>query len=47
MIEVAESADIGWAIGEAFDGQWAWIILVRKIDGVWRNAGNASNLKQK
>jgi len=58
MIEVAESGDIGWASvnvravgaektsGEAFDDQWAWVMLVRKIDGVWRNAGNASNLKQ-
>ncbi|NOX84222.1 MAG: nuclear transport factor 2 family protein [Alphaproteobacteria bacterium] len=59
IIEVAESGDLGWAgvnvravgadkaNGEAFDDQWAWVMLARKIDGVWRNAGNASNLKQK
>ncbi len=47
MIEVAENGDIGWAIGKAFDDQWAWIMLVPKIDGVWINAGNASKLKQK
>lgn len=57
IITVAESEDIGWIIvnplaegreiqsGETFRLQWAWIMLVRKIDGVWLHAGNASNLK--
>ena len=58
VINVSESGDIGWAAvnvrtigsemssGESFDSQWAWIMLVKKIDGVWLNAGNASNIKQ-
>lgn len=56
LIEVAESGDIGWiavnvratgkflAHNQSFDQQWAWIMLVEKIDGVWLNAGNASNV---
>lgn len=55
IIEVAQSGDIGWvavnprAIGktvateEPFDDQWAWVMLARKTDGQWLNAGNASN----
>ena len=58
VIEVSENGDIGWAgvntravgldkeTGEEFDMQWAWIMLAKKIDGVWLNAGNASNMKQ-
>lgn len=58
IIDVAENGDIGWAgvkvravgaektSGAPFDDQWAWIMLAEKIDGVWRNAGNASNRKQ-
>lgn len=54
-IDVAESGDLGWAIvnveakgallktEEAFSDIWAWALLARKIDGVWLNAGNASN----
>jgi ketosteroid isomerase-like protein len=54
-IEVAESGDIGWIAvevqprgsviqsGAAFDSQWAWVMLVRKVDGRWLNAGNAAN----
>ncbi|MEO1250765.1 MAG: hypothetical protein AAFW81_00285 [Pseudomonadota bacterium] len=54
-IEVAESGDIGWITvqvrpagvtkndAEPFDDQWAWVMMVRKIDGAWLNAGNASN----
>ncbi len=57
VIEVAESGDIGWAAvnvlaagedkesGAPFEMEWAWVMLVRKIDGVWLNAGNASNMK--
>ena len=56
-IAVAESGDLGWAVvnvraegeaaesGEAFADQWAWALLARKVDGVWLNAGNASNRK--
>lgn len=55
VVEVAESGDMGWiavnvrSVGreidgpETFDMQWAWILLAKKIDGVWLNAGNASN----
>lgn len=55
VIEVAASGDIGWsavnisvagfaaANGERFEDQWAWVSLVRKIDGEWHMAGNASN----
>ncbi len=58
VIDVSKSGDIGWAAvnvravgsemssGEPFDSQWAWVMLVKKIDGVWLNAGNASNIKQ-
>lgn len=57
-VEVSQSGDIGWIVvnplaqgreiesGEAFSLQWAWVMLVRKIDGKWLSAGNASNLKQ-
>lgn len=55
VIEVAASGDIGWSAvnlsvggyhpetGERFEEEWAWVSLVKKIDGVWRMAGNASN----
>lgn len=58
VIEVAESADLGWIAvnvralgtdrktGAAFDDQWAWIMMVKKVGGEWLNAGNASNRKQ-
>lgn len=57
-IAVAQSGDLGWAVvnvraegeavetGEPFSDQWAWTILARKIDGIWLNAGNASNRKE-
>lgn len=57
-VEVSQSGDIGWIVvnplaqgreiesGETFSLQWAWVMLVRKIDGDWLSAGNASNLKQ-
>ncbi len=56
VIEVADSSDIGWiavnvravgaeiATGESFDTQWAWLMTVRKVDGEWLHAGNASNV---
>ena len=55
VIEISQAADIGWigvnvraigsdiSTGTAFDDQWAWIMLVKKIDNVWVHAGNASN----
>lgn len=56
VIEVAESGDVGWiavnvravgaeiGTGTPFDNQWAWMMAVRKIDGEWLHAGNASNV---
>lgn len=58
VIEVSESGDLGWiavevraqgtvtASGAPFDDQWAWVMLVRKVDGQWLHAGNASNLAE-
>jgi ketosteroid isomerase-like protein len=55
IIEIAESADLGWiganvravgldsSTGAPFDNQWAWFMIVRKIDGRWLHVGNASN----
>jgi hypothetical protein len=57
-IEWSENGQIGWiavnvrAVGksletdEVFDDQWAWIMLVKKIDGKWLGAGNASNIAE-
>jgi hypothetical protein len=54
-IELSEDATIGWIganveargteikSGTSFSSQWAWIMMVRKIDGLWLHAGNASN----
>ncbi|NCF64053.1 MAG: hypothetical protein GWP58_14475 [Gammaproteobacteria bacterium] len=56
VIEIAEGSDLGWvgvnvrAVGEEvvqgtpFENQWAWLMIVRKEDGKWLHAGNASNL---
>lgn len=55
IIEVSDDGSLGWIAvnvraegtetesGAAFDAQWAWIMLAKKLDGVWLNAGNASN----
>jgi ketosteroid isomerase-like protein len=55
VVEVSSSGDIGWigvnvrAIGkeivggQPFESQWSWVMLTRKVNGVWLNAGNASN----
>ena len=55
VVEVSESGDLGWVAvevravgvdrgnGESFDSQWAWLMAVRKIDGQWQHAGNASS----
>ncbi len=57
VVTVSEGGDIGWVMvnplaegnvketGEPFSDQWAWVMLARKIDGIWLNAGNASNHK--
>jgi len=54
-IELSEDATMGWIganveaqgteikSGTSFSSEWAWIMMVRKIDGVWLHAGNASN----
>ena len=56
IIEIAESSDLGWIganvrsvgsireTGDPFDNQWAWLMIVRKVDGLWLHAGNASNV---
>lgn len=55
IVEIAESADLGWIAvtvravgavretGRPFDEQWAWVMMVRKIDGDWVHAGTASS----
>lgn len=55
VIDVAASGDLAWATvevrargsvrasGEAFDDQWAWVMLARRVDGAWRNAGIAAS----
>jgi hypothetical protein len=56
IIEISEGSDLGWvgasvrAVGKQvmegppFDNQWAWLMIVKKEDGRWLHAGNASNL---
>lgn len=56
VVEIAASGDLGWVIAnvrsvgkqlsddQAFDYEWAWIMLVRKVDGRWLNTGVASNV---
>lgn len=56
IIEIAESSDLGWigvnvrAVGfdikdgVPFDNQWAWLMIIRKVDGHWLHVGNASNI---
>ena len=58
IIDVSESSDIGWIIvnpravgydkasGKPFDDQWAWVTMVKKIDGRWLSTGNASNISE-
>lgn len=58
VIEVAENADLGWVgasvhtsgstndTGAAFAHQWAWVMMVKKIDGAWLHVGNASNIAE-
>lgn len=56
IIEIAPGSNLGWVganvravgvdvmHGTPFDSQWAWLMVVRKEDGNWLHAGNASNL---
>jgi len=56
VVEIANSADLGWiganvraigsdkTTGALFDSQWAWLMTVRKVDGVWLHTGNASTV---
>lgn len=56
VIEIAASGDIGWVIvnvrsvgkqlsdDQEFDHEWAWIMLVRKVDGRWLHTGSASSV---
>lgn len=58
QVTVSSAGDVGWATiqvnakgelaetGEAFDENWAWVMLAKKVDGVWCMAGNASNVRQ-
>lgn len=58
VIETSVASDLGWigvnvravgsdkVTGASFDDQWAWLMIVKKIDNVWVHAGNASNLNQ-
>jgi ketosteroid isomerase-like protein len=56
VVEIAASGDLGWVIvnvrsvgkqlsnDQAFDYEWAWIMLVRKVDGRWLHTGGASSV---
>ncbi len=56
-VTAADSADIGWAAVQvttrgitpadnaSFEEHWAWVMMAKKIEGEWRMAGNASNLR--
>jgi len=55
VIRVSTASDLGWIgvnvravgtdkdTGASFDDQWAWVMMVEKIDDVWVHSGNASN----
>ena len=58
IIETSPNSDLGWAwvnvravgsekpSGEPFAAQWAWVMLLKKIDGEWLHVGNASNIAE-
>lgn len=58
IIETSPESDLGWiwvnvravgsdrASGEQFNSQWAWVMLLRKIEGEWLSVGNASNMAE-
>jgi ketosteroid isomerase-like protein len=55
VIDISASSDLGWIgvnvrasgsvvkTGAPFSDQWAWVMMVKKIDNVWMHAGNASS----
>lgn len=55
-VRVASAGDMGWIgvnvravgsypeTGASFDDQWAWLMIVRKVNGRWLHAANASNV---
>ena len=55
IISVSKASDIGWIAvevralgtdietGTPFDDQWAWVMMVEKINDAWVHRGNASN----
>ena len=55
VIDISTSSDLGWIgvnvrasgsvieTGDSFSEQWAWVMMVKKIDNVWMHAGNASS----
>lgn len=55
IIEVSGSGDVAWVAarvqaigterqsGQPFDAQWAWLMVLRKIDGAWRSAAISSS----
>jgi hypothetical protein len=58
VIDLSADSGLGWIgvnvhangseikTGASFSDQWAWIMMVKKIDNVWLHAGNASNRAQ-
>lgn len=56
VIRLADSSDLGWIgvnvravgsdrrTGAAFDDRWAWLMIVRKVEGRWLHAANAASL---
>ncbi len=56
VVEIAASGDLGWVIvnvrsvgeqlgtDQVFDYEWAWVMLIRKIDGRWLHTGGASSV---
>jgi hypothetical protein len=55
VIDLSAGSDLGWIgvnvrangaevkTGTTFSDQWAWVMMVKKIDNVWVHAGNASS----
>lgn len=55
IIAISAGSDLGWIAvnvratgsqietGASFSDQWAWVMLVRKVDNDWLHAGNASS----
>lgn len=55
IIKISKEGDLGWIAVQVaaegrdietnrpFEDQWAWVMLVEKIDGEWKHVGNSSN----